>query len=369
MKVHFLDGPALADKLPQLVQRSTSLDIAMAYVKISGLRTLMKSANSLLRRDRPLRIVFGLSSRYAITDKESAHALLDLSKEENVTVRKWNHCGFHPKLLIFHGNPTSIVVGSANLTEAAQSTNAEANILIEDPEPQVLKDAEQFFAHYFNTAPALKRKDVEKYERRVTKRNENSSFGALNEDNLPSPMQRRHELASMKPNKIWKIAPGKDARCWDEWVQAIDEDGEGIVAIGWNEVGSLDNFKTKEELREAVAKTAEEIWNKEWDTQTDVEYTTKHLWTFRHEILKGDVFIVYSESRVLGIAEVEEQPEYIYEDSGAISYAHQIRVKYRWYKQWPQRADQRIIDTLGKQGTLKLVEENWLWNHLLKNLP
>jgi HKD family nuclease len=369
MNVQFLDGPALADKLPQLVQRSTSLDIAMAYVKMSGLRTLMKSTDSLLKRSGFLRIVFGLSSRYAITDKKSAQALLDLSKQNNVTVRKWNHCGFHPKLLIFHGNPTSIVVGSANLTEAAQSTNAEANILIEDPEPQVLKDAEQFFSHYFDTAPALRRKDVEKYERRVIQRTETTPRGASNEDDLPSPMQRRRELASMKPNRIWKIAPGKDACCWDEWVQAIDEDGEGIVAIGWNEVGSLNNFKTKDELREAVDKTAEEIWNKEWDTRTDVEYTTKQLWTFRHEITKGDVFIVYSESRVLGIAEVEEQPEYTYEDPGTISYAHQIRVNYRWYKQWPQRADQRIIDALGKQGTLKLVEETWLWNYLLKTLP
>jgi len=368
MKVEFLDGPALADKLPSLVQKSRSLDIAMAYVKISGLRTLMKSANSLLKRNGSLRIVFGLSSRYAITDKESAQNLLDLSKHSNVNVRKWNHSGFHPKLLIFHGNTTSIVVGSANLTEAAQSTNAEANILIEDPEPQVLRDAQQFFSHYFDTAPPLKRKDVEKYERRFIRRTEATPYQTRYEDDLPSPIQRKHELASIIPQRIWKIAPGKDAYYWDEWVEAIDEDGEGKVAIGWNEVGSLDNFKTKDELKKAVHKTAEEIWNKEWPTRTDVPYTTKQLWAFRNEISKGDVFIIYSESRVLGIAEVEGQPEYTYEDSGPISYAHQIRVKYRWYKHWPHRADQKIIDTLGKQGTLKPVEENWLWNYLLKTL-
>ncbi len=369
MKVEFLDGPALADRLPALVGRSTRLDVAMAYVKISGLRTLLKSTDSLLKRKGLFRIVFGLSGRYAITDKESAQTLLDLSKENNVTVKKWNHSGFHPKLFIFYGIPTFIVVGSANLTEAAQSTNAEANIMIEDPEPQVLKDAERFFSHYFDTAPLLKRKDVEKYERRVNQRAETTRYGTLNEDNLPSPMQRKHELANIKPNRIWKIAPGKDARCWDEWVQAIDEDGEGIVAIGWNEVGDLSNFRNKDAIRRAVDRAAEEIWDREWNTRTDVEYTTKQLWAFRYGISKGDIFIVYSESRVLGVAEVEGQPEYTYEDSGPISYAHRIRVKYRWYKQWPQRADQRIIDTLGKQGTLKLVEETWLWNYLLKTLP
>ncbi|MGA3191409.1 MAG: phospholipase D-like domain-containing protein [Candidatus Bathyarchaeia archaeon] len=369
MKVEFLDGPALAYKLPALLQRSSSLDVAMAYVKIGGLQTLMKSVNSLLKRNGSFRIVFGLSSRYAITDKESAQALLNLSKQNNVIVRKWNSCGFHPKLLIFHGNPTSIVVGSANLTEPAQSTNAEANILVEDPEPEVIKNAEQFFSDYFDTAPPLKRKDVDKYERRFTQRTETTPYGTSNEDDLPSPRLRRYELESMRPNKIWKIAPGKDANCWDEWVQAIDEDGEGIVAMGWNEIGNLGNFKTKDQLREAVDKTAEEIWNKIWPRETDVNYTTKQLWAFRNEISKGDVFIVYSESRVLGIAEVEAEPEYMYEETGRISYAHRIKVKYRWYKQWPGRTDQRIVDTLGKQGTLKLVEEAWLWKYLLKTLP
>jgi len=34
----------------------------------------------------------------------------------------------------------------------------------------------------------------------------------------------------------------------------------------------------------------------------------------------------------------------------------------------PKRADDRIVKTLGKQGTLKLVEEGWLWNYLLRKM-
>jgi len=369
MKVQFLDGPSLAEKLPQLVNASTNLDIAMAYVKISGLRTLMKSADSLLKRGGSIRIVFGLSTRHGITDKESAESLLQLSTQRNVSVKKWNHCGFHPKLLIFHGTPTSIVVGSANLTEAAQSTNAEANILVEDPDTQVRKDAEKFFAYYFESAPYLRRKDVETYERHIIQRSKTVSTGGSKEDDLPSPPQRRHELVDIKPNNVWKISPGRDAVCWDEWVQAIDEDGEGIVAMGWDEVGSLDNFKSHDALKEMVTRTAEEIWNKKWDRKTDVKHATDQLWTFRNSINKGDVFIVYSESRVLGIAEVTAESKYRYQKSGSISFAHQINVKYRWYKQWPQRAGQRIIDTLGKQGTLRQVKEKWLWDYLIKKLP
>jgi len=369
MKVEFLDGSTLADKLHQLVKRSDSLDIAMAYVKISGLRTLLKGADFLLKRNGSIRVVFGLSTRYAITDKESAQALFDLSKEENVIVKRWNDPGFHPKLLIFHGNPTSIVIGSSNLTEAAQSGNAEANILVVDPEPTLLEDVNRFFSYYFDPAPLLKRKDIEKYEQRMAKKTSTISYGPFNEDTLPSPMQRKQELLNIRPNHIWKIAPGKNARNWKEWAQAIDDDGEGAVAIGWNEVGTLKRFKSRDELKEAVRVAAENIWNKEWGRNTNVEYVTDQLWTFKTELNKNDVFIVYSESRVLGIAELNDHPEYSFNESGPIEFAHQMKVKYRWYKQWPGRADQRIIDTLGKQGTLKIVDETWLWNYLLKKLP
>ena len=207
------------------------------------------------------------------------------------------------------------------------------------------------------------------HERRIIRRKEAFPLTSSKEDDLPSPPQRKHELTDIKPNNIWKISPGRDACCWDEWVKAIDDDGEGIVAIGWDEVGSLDNFKSYDVLRQVVAQTAEEIWNKEWDTKTNVKHATDQLWTFRNNISKGDVLIVYSESRVLGIAEVTRESRYRYEISGPISFAHQINVKYRWYKRWPQRADQRIIDTLGKHGTLNPVREAWLWGYLIKKLP
>jgi len=140
MKVSFLNGPSLFEKLPELMASCSQLDVAMAYVKIGGLRTLLKNADKLIKRGAPLRIVFGLSSRQGITDKESAESLLKLRKHKNVVVKKWNSSGFHPKLFIFHGAHPCIVVGSANLTEAAQSNNAEANMLVEEADPQLLQE-------------------------------------------------------------------------------------------------------------------------------------------------------------------------------------------------------------------------------------
>jgi len=206
MKVSFLDGPSLANKLSDLLPDCTQLDIAMAYVKIGGLRTLLKNADSLFKRNIPIRIVFGLSSRQGITDKESAELLLNLSQQrKNIKVKKLNNRGFHPKLLIFHGTHPCVVVGSSNLTEAAQSTNAEANILVEDPSPYFMKDVLEFFELYFNSAPYLKRKHVDAYRTRLYETQGRAHTGPK-EDDLPSSPKRKLDLQELCPKIIWKIA-------------------------------------------------------------------------------------------------------------------------------------------------------------------
>lgn len=50
MEIKFLDGPSLAEELPKLISQSTRVDVAIAYVKESGLQALMESFNSLIKR-------------------------------------------------------------------------------------------------------------------------------------------------------------------------------------------------------------------------------------------------------------------------------------------------------------------------------
>lgn len=367
MKVSFLDSPSLAEKLPELIASCTQLDVAMAYVKIGGLRTLLKNANTRIKQGAPVRIVFGLSFGQGITDKESARFLFKLSKRKNVVVKRWNSSGFHPKLFIFHGEHPSIAVGSANITEAAQSTNAEANVLVEDADPQLLRDALRFFEHYFNPAPVLKRRDVDTYKPKAPRGRRVFRKG-IKADDLPSPLQRKHNLEILRPNKVWKISPGRDACYWAEWLNVIDDDGDGIVAIGWDEVGNLAKFKSYDSLKKAVIQTAKTVWDVDSDRKTNVKYATDQLWTFKRTISRGDVFIIYSETRVLGVAEVTAKSKYRYCGVKNISFGHQMNVKYWWYKKWPKRAHDKIVEALGKQGTLLLIEEDWLWDYLLKRL-
>ena len=84
----------MAAKLKQIIRKSDRLDIAMAYIKIGGLRPILKIARTLIGNGAPIRIVFGLSSKLGITDKESAEELLRLSKKDNVIVKKWGDPGF-----------------------------------------------------------------------------------------------------------------------------------------------------------------------------------------------------------------------------------------------------------------------------------
>jgi HKD family nuclease len=368
MKVSFLDGPSLAKKLHDLFSSWSQLDVAMAYVKIGGLRTLLKNTDALIKRNAPIRIVFGLSSKQGITDKKSVQELLNLSHQKNVAVKKWNNCGFHPKLFIFHGNHPSIVVGSSNLTEAAQSTNAEANVLIEDADSQLMQEATAFFERYFNAAPILKRQHVNTYK---PKPYGGGAGGrdTFKEDKLPLPSGNRIGLETIKPKTLWKIAPGKDANCWDEWLNLIDEDGEGIVAMGWDEVGDLRNFTSADSLKQEVLRIAENVWNPVSERKTDVNYVTDQLWAFKTAFASNDIIIVYSESRVLGIAEVTSKSTYRYKETKGVSYAHQMNVRYWWYKDWPKRAEDRIVMTLGKQGTLRRIKENWIGLIYLRHFP
>jgi len=342
----------------------------MAYVKERGLETLLCGVNPLIQRGGYLHVVFGLAERLGITDWKAAERLLKLSNEHaNVVVKKLNNGGFHPKLLIFHGSPSFLVVGSANLTGAAQSTNAEANLLVEEPSDELMDGAKDFFDRYFASAPRLERAHVEAYKARARNTGMPAGPKGSREDRLPLPSRSPAELERLPAGaRIWKIAPGKDAKEWPAWVRQIGEDGEGFVAMGWNEVGSLDDFATKGDLRRKVAEAAEQVWNKTWPRKTNVKYATDQLWDFRNEPREGDLFIVYSECRVFGIAEITGASEYRYRPGSDTSY-HQITVRYRRHWKRPGRADEEVIATLGKQGTLMQVGKPSFFEYLISTLP
>jgi predicted Mrr-cat superfamily restriction endonuclease len=137
--------------------------------------------------------------------------------------------------------------------------------------------------------------------------------------------------------------------------------------MGWTAVPSLDEFRTYDDLRRKVAEMAKKVWNKKGSRKTNEKYATDQLWAFRNEPAAGDLFIVYSKSRVFGIAEVTPESAYRYRGDFPGG-GHQITVKYRLHFAKPARADKHVIDTLGSYWTLKQVEEPKFLEHLMNTL-
>ena len=87
--------------------------------------------------------------------------------------------------------------------------------------------------------------------------------------------------------RYWLYAPGEKARLWDEFSR------EGIIAIGWEDIGDLTQYETKSDVKQAV----NQLWNDGKDHRND----TLALWQFCNEMQPGD--IVYAKrgvSKIIG---------------------------------------------------------------------
>jgi HKD family nuclease len=362
MDIQFLESYQLSSEIPKLINKADEVLIAVAYVKKSGLKQLLPSIEELIKRNGSLKIIFGLSHIYGITDKESAKILLELSQVPDVEIHKCNNKRFHPKLFIFKGEKTSILIGSSNLTKGAQTSNVEANVLIKNPKIEFRRRVEKFFDSYFSITPILTKKDVKKYNPYINKP-KISNKKRPPEDTLPTILPEI-EWDDKIPRSIWKIAPGRDAMYWYEWCNEIDENDKGFIAIGWD-IGNLEKM-SKKEMKRKIHLNAVNKWNVGREKKVNEGYVLNQLWNFKNSIIKRDIVVVYSECRVFAITEVLEIDNYCYKYNDYITYPHQIIVKYLWYQDWPTRAPQGIIRELGKRGTLRKIEENNTWNLIRK---
>jgi len=119
----------------QELQNAKSARIAIAFLKLSGLKMIEKSIDQCLKNNGNIEIIAGLD--FKTTDPQSMHYLIQLQKqvpnlkfycygdkEENKT-----NIVFHPKIYLFQkNNETTGIVGSTNLTRGGLMTNFEANV-------------------------------------------------------------------------------------------------------------------------------------------------------------------------------------------------------------------------------------------------
>ena len=154
-------------------------------------------------------------------------------------------------------------------------------------------------------------------------------FIALEEDPFPSievfqngtSIQRK----SIQPEKtqFWTWSAGEGGKHWDEFYK------QGVVAIGWDEIGDLRQFATKEEIRHKILgvnsdTVPENVSSKKNDVLA--------CWEFANEIKIGDViFSKQGKSKIIGYGVVEGDYEF---DDTREKYKQVRKVKWLSKGEW-----------------------------------
>ena len=115
--------------------------------------------------------------------------------------------------------------------------------------------------------------------------------------------------------RVVKIAPGANAKYWDECLQG------GYICVGWDEVGDLGQFESKDAFRTRFGESYPYNANRGQVTRKSNE-----LWTLT-ELEPGDLVVAnQGTSKVLAVGEVVEPGYEWREDRGVMK--HTVKVKW-----------------------------------------
>ena len=161
------------------------------------------------------------------------------------------------------------------------------------------------------------------------------SYSAWKETQNPSADNPAPSLGTSNAEEqiphYWLYAPGRNADKWDEFYQA------GIMGLGWEEVGDLSAFASKEEMADKMR----EVYGDE-NRYTNSAYAT---WQFSHEIRPGDIVFVKRGrlGDILGRGIVKSSYEY---DSARAEYNNIIPVEWTHKGEWKVEDEQFPMKTL-----------------------
>jgi len=133
-----------------LILKSNNINIAVAFL------TDTEIIENLSKQGCRVRIVVRLGF------PTSPKALESLLKNSNIEVRFFSDRSFHPKLYIF--GASGALVGSANLTHSAMTTNQEIMVHI-DSEDNIFADIVELFSEYWEDSKVLTKQIVEEYKK------------------------------------------------------------------------------------------------------------------------------------------------------------------------------------------------------------
>lgn len=113
--------------------------------------------------------------------------------------------------------------------------------------------------------------------------------------------------------RYWTYAPGEDGGMWKEM------QNKGIMAIGWGEIGAIDAFQSKEEIRDKMKEV--------YGGNSSYKNSVHAVWQFCNVMKPGDiVFVKKGRTNIIGRGIVES--EYMYDDERTDGYNNIRKVKW-----------------------------------------
>lgn len=133
--------------------------------------------------------------------------------------------------------------------------------------------------------------------------------------------------------KYWIYSPGENASLWDEFYD------QGIMALGWDEIGDLSQYTSKSDIKEALSEYDDSDTSKKNDVLAN--------WEFSKVLKKGD--IIYAKrgmDLIIGKGIVES--DYIFDDS-------RDRLKSIRRVNWISNKEINFTDVVGHRMTQKTL--------------
>ena len=149
----------------------------------------------------------------------------------------------------------------------------------------------------------------------------------------------------------WVISPGENSRLWNQF------HSENMIAIGWDYLGDLKNYDSKEAVEQKIAEQR--------DDGVRPVNDTKAVWDFYHEIQTGDVvYVKEGIKRILARGVVTGD---YYFDERASEYKHRRKVEWHQVGKWElhQTFAQKTLTSLNAYPNLiqeidQVVNEDYI---------
>jgi superfamily II DNA or RNA helicase/SOS-response transcriptional repressor LexA len=195
--------------LPHLcaaIHEADVIEMAVAFVKSTGLRLLMPDLLAALDRDQsglaPAGIRILTSDYLDVTDPEALRLLM-LLQEQGAEVRVYEAKGssFHMKAYLFAGRHTQTgdwgraFIGSSNISRQALQLGLEWNYRVNHPEDDGYLEARRGFEELFNDSRVVVLSDawIDAYEKRRIKLVQSVEPGSTESDPPPEPSTLQYE--------------------------------------------------------------------------------------------------------------------------------------------------------------------------------